>query len=304
MQDWVLWTLWAAFFQNARSSLQKRSKADLGTLGSAYCRFVYGWPFAVAYLLLLARWQGVPVPDAHAVFLLWVVVGGAAQIAGTVCLIHAFGFRNFAIATTYSKTDTLQAALFGFLLLGDPLSPAGAAGILLSAAGVVAISLARSSAGWRSALVAVGQPAAVYGILAGGGFAFSAVCYRAAALSLEPLGAAVQAATTLAWVLGVQTLAMGAWLAWRRRAQFLAVLRAWRATVWIGVTGMAASAGWFTAMTLENAAYVRAVGQVELVFALLASWLAFKERSTWTEILGIAAVAGGIAILLIGTASA
>jgi drug/metabolite transporter (DMT)-like permease len=301
MQDWVLWTLWAAFFQNARSSLQKRSKADLGTLGSAYCRFVYAWPFAVAYLFAVAEWSGAAVPAANGPFLLWAAFGGAVQIGATVCLIHAFGFRNFAIATAYSKTDTLQAAVFGIVLLGDPLSPAGAAGILLSMAGVIAISLTRNAASWKTALAAVGQPAALYGIAAGGGFALSAVCYRAAALSLAPLGATVQAATTLAWVLGFQTLAMGGWLAWRRRAQFLAVLEAWRSAVWIGIAGMAASAGWFTAMTLENAAYVRAVGQVELVFALLASWLAFKERSTWTEILGIAAVAGGIAVLLLGS---
>ena len=31
----------------------------------------------------------------------------------------------------------------------------------------------------------------------------------------------------------------------------------------IGACGMLASVGWFTAMTLQNASYVRAVGQVE-----------------------------------------
>jgi hypothetical protein len=36
---------------------------------------------------------------------------------------------------------------------------------------------------------------------------------------------------------------------------------------------MLASAGWFSAMTLQNAAYVKAVGQIELVFAFLASRL-------------------------------
>ena len=47
---------------------------------------------------------------------------------------------------------------------------------------------------------------------------------------------------------------------------------------------------------------MRALGQVELIFTLGASWLAFKERSTAVELLGIAALVAGIVILLLGTA--
>ena len=53
-------------------------------------------------------------------------------------------------------------------------------------------------------------------------------------------------------------------------------------------------------MTLENAAYVRAVGQIELVFTLVASYFFFRERSTALELAGIVLVVGGIVILLLG----
>ena len=52
------------------------------------------------------------------------------------------------------------------------------------------------------------------------------------------------------------------------------------------------------AMTLENAAYVRTVGQIELVFSLLASTIVFKERSSRYEILGMLLIVLGIVILL------
>lgn len=302
MDSWILWTLGGAFFQNLRSALQKRLKDDLGTLGSAFARFVYAWPLAVGYLLVSAEVTGVSVPDVQAVFLAYVVVGGAAQIMATVCLIEAFSHRNFAVATAYSKTDTVQAAVFGLILLGDALTALAVLGIAVSLVGVIAISLKRQQASWRQLLTGWLQPAALLGMAAGAGFAFSAVCYRAASLSLEPVGANVQAATTLAWVLGLQTLAMGAWLARRRPEQLRAVLASWRVSGWVGAAGMAASIGWFTAMTLENAAYVRALGQVELIFTLGASWLAFKERTTAVELLGIAALVAGIVILLLGTA--
>ena len=60
-----------------------------------------------------------------------------------------------------------------------------------------------------------------------------------------------------------------------------------------------ASVGWFTAMTLENAAYVRAVGQLELVFALGTSWLFFRERILPLELAGIACVIGGVLLLVL-----
>ena len=64
--------------------------------------------------------------------------------------------------------------------------------------------------------------------------------------------------------------------------------------------GMLASVGWFTAMTIQNAAYVRALGQIELVFTFAASHLFFGERSNRLELIGIALVVGGLLILLLG----
>ena len=65
------------------------------------------------------------------------------------------------------------------------------------------------------------------------------------------------------------------------------------------MTGVAGSAGWFTAFALMNAAYVRALGQVEIVFTLIVSVLVFHERLSPREGAGIAlVVASLIAIVL------
>ena len=65
------------------------------------------------------------------------------------------------------------------------------------------------------------------------------------------------------------------------------VVRGYRSARSVGLSGMLGSAVWFTAMTLENAAYVRAVGRIELVFALAASVLFFRERPTRPATLGV-----------------
>lgn len=61
---------------------------------------------------------------------------------------------------------------------------------------------------------------------------------------------------------------------------------------------MLGSVGWFTAMTLEQASYVRAFGQIEFVFALLVSTRFFRERYTRKELVGIALIAASSVALV------
>ena len=83
------------------------------------------------------------------------------------------------------------------------------------------------------------------------------------------------------------------------RGVVVRVLRAWRQAAPVGIMSVLGSAGWFTAMTLQNVAYVRALGQVELVFTVLVSRFGFREAPTWRELIGIVLVATGVVALLL-----
>ena len=61
------------------------------------------------------------------------------------------------------------------------------------------------------------------------------------------------------------------------------------------------SAAWFTAMTVERASYVKALGQLEFLLALGVSVLFFRERTNRLELLGMALVGGGVLVLLRAT---
>jgi drug/metabolite transporter (DMT)-like permease len=282
---WIPITIAAAFLQNLRSMLQN---------------FIYATPFAVAYVAGLAVAPGFTLPTPHTSFALYTMTGGLAQIVATALLIYLFSFRNFAVGTTYSKTETVQTAIFGLVILGDQLSVAAMVAILVSLSGVVALSSSQSSLALGRLLTAWTERTALIGLASGTFFGVSAVSYRAAALSLGGEGVLIQAAFTLACVLCFQTLVMGGYLLWREPGQFKQVLAAWPVALWVGVAGMLASVGWFTAMTLQNAAYVRALGQIELVFTFLAAHLFFRESSTRLEVTGILLIIGGILILLLG----
>jgi len=127
----------------------------------------------------------------------------------------------------------------------------------------------------------------VLGLLAGGFFGASAIGYRGATLQIASPDALFRAAFALACVTGFQTLAMTVWLIWREPGEVGRVLSGWQATVPVGVTGVVGSFFWFVAFALQNAAYVRSVGQVELLFSALVSTLVFRERPTGAEVAGM-----------------
>ena len=221
------------------------------------------------------------------------MLGGVSQITATALLVHLFGLRNFAVGTTFSKTETVQAALFGVVVLSDAITPMAGVALLVSLAGVAMIS---SVDGLRGGVFNRG---ALIGIASGTAFAVSGISYRGASLSLGSGDFLIRATFTLACVLVFQTVIMAVWLAWKDSAQIGRVLKSWRVSALVGIAGGLASLGWFSAMTLQNAAYVKAVGQVELLFSFAVSVLVFKERSSGREVGGIILVSLGILLLLL-----
>ncbi|MDH5557658.1 MAG: DMT family transporter [Alphaproteobacteria bacterium] len=299
MELWIPITIFAAFMQNARSALQKHLKGRLTTLGATYVRFLYATPFALAYLAGLHLVGGLPLPAPNQTFLIYVAFGGVSQIAFTFLLLWLFSFRNFAAGTTFSKTEVVQIAVLGFLVLGDTLTLASGAAILLAAFGVVVLSAAQTNVTLATLLTSLTEKSTLIGLASGAFLGASVVFFRGAALSLDYPGFLMAAGFTLAMALIFQTVIMGLYLAWQEPATLKAVVVHWRWSMAVGVTGMLASVGWFTAFTLENASYVRAVGQIELIFTFAASIFFFREKTNGKEVLGILLVAAGIILLIL-----
>ena len=290
METWVALSVVAAFLQNLRSALQKALTARVGVRGATYARFVFAAPWALLLVAALFGPMGFAAPIPTAAFAVWAVVGGMAQIGATLLLLHLFSLRNFAVGNTFAKTETVQAAVLGLVLLGDRVAFWPFMGICVSLSGVVLLSATRGLAG------GIWNRGAGLGLACGAAFALSAVSYRAAGLALDgPDGFAPRAALTLACVTLLQTVVMTVWLG--RGA--LPVLAAWRLAAPVGLAGMLASLGWFAAFGLATAAEVKAVGQIELVFSWLTARLAFGERPSLRETAGIALVSCGIAVLVL-----
>lgn len=290
---WVPIVLWAALAQTARNAAQRSLVAQAGTLGATLARFLYGIPFAAAWVLLLHRLPATagPVPGFHAAYFGWLLLGALGQLGATAALLAAMKQRNFVVGVAYSKTDALQVALFGALFLRELPGATALLAIALATAGVVMLSLPQKGAALEGRAWASG--AAWYGLASGAGFALSAVGYRGAALQLPDTSAWLAGAWGVLLAQGVQTLLLGGWLAWRAPAALRATATAWRVSTVAGATGALASIGWFTAFALTTAANVRTLGMVEVVFSYLVSHRVLREKLARVE-------QGGLALVVLG----
>lgn len=297
MSLWIPVTLAAAIFQTLRFMLQKRlSSTRLSASGATFARFAYSAPLIAALLATYLWLSGRSLPPLGGAFWAYALTGGLAQILATICVVALFGQRNFAVGITFKKTEVIQTVLVGYLVLGEGVSRAGFAAILLGLTGVLTLSGNPGGTGrwWQH----LGNRATALGLGSGVLFAISGVTYRAASLELGGLEPVLRAAITLAAVTSAQMIGMGAWLAWRDRAELRAVWAARRSAVWVGLFSMGGSFCWFIAFTLQTVAYVKALGQVELIFSMLASVLVFRERISARELAGIGLLGGSILLLV------
>lgn len=294
MSLWISISVAAAVFQTLRFMLQKvMAKQTLSAAGATFARFLYSVPIIVVLTTLYLDQTGQAWPDLSLQFWMYAATGGLAQVLATVCVVLVFKSRNFAVGITFKKTEVILAVLVGIVVLGDQVSWQGLGAIVLGLIGVLLLSSPAQIGAWHWRMMF--NRATGLGILSGALFAVSAVTYRGASLQLDMTDHWGRAGVTLAMVTSMQLTGMAIYLFLRERGEISAVWQARRVAGWIGILSMAGSFCWFTAFTLQNAAYVKAVGQIELIFSLLVTVLFFKEKISLREWIGVAVL--GMSVL-------
>lgn len=298
MELWIVFAIAAALFQTIRFMLQKvLSTGTLSTAGATIARFAYAMPAALVLTSGYLFYTGQSVPALGSVFWPYALAGAIGQIMATLCVVALFRQRNFAVGITFKKTEVIQTALAGWIVLSEPLSGYGWLAILIGLVGVLILSDTPNTNGsFRERFL---TRAVALGLLSGAFFAMAAIGYRGATLQVASDDPIIRAGVSLVLVTLSQTVMMGLWMRFKQPGELTRVWQARRTAVWVGITSMAGSFGWFVAFTLQTAAYVQAVGQIELIFSIMASTLFFKEKITAKEIAGIAVLTLSILMLIL-----
>ena len=291
---WIPATIAAALLQTARNLTQRSLTEVIGVVGATQVRFLFGLPFALLFLAIVSAvaQRSPPAVGLEAFgFTMW---GAITQIAATALMLAAMRERSFAVTTAYTKTEPVQVAIFGAILLGDTLSLGKFVAILVATAGVVVVS-------WKPGerLSAAGLRPMLLGIGAGACFAFSAIGFRGGIQALPEGGFFIRATTILALGLALQTAILTIYMLSANRAALVLSLKNWRRSLSAGFLGAAASQCWFLGFSLTSAANVRTLALIEVPLAQIASRKLFSEGTSPREWLGMAMIVLGVGSLLV-----
>jgi len=290
---WIPFAIIGSLGQVARNAMQRQLTKPLGTWGATNIRFLFGFPFSVLFLVGVLIASGDHLSAPPTMFWPWLVLGAITQIVGTGLMLLAMNDRSFVVTTAYLKTEAIQTAIFGFVFLGDHLTWLRVLAIVIATIGVVVTAL---RAGGEKGFVKL-KPT-ITGLVAAAAFALSAVGFRGAIITVPSVSFVTAASFTLMLSLFVQTLLLTIYLLWRAPGVLQAIFGLWKPSMFAGFVGAFASQFWFLAFALTAAANVRTLALIEVLFAQAVAHYSFKQPVLPREILGIALIMIGVAMLV------
>ncbi|MEP9355428.1 DMT family transporter [Xanthobacter sp. KR7-65] len=294
---WAVFTIIAAAAQTARNAMQRELTTKLGTAGATHVRFLFGFPFAVLFLIGTMVVTKLPPPSLTTPgFWPWIVLGALSQIIATALMLSVMNRRSFVAATAYIKTEPVQVAVFGLVFLHDQISAGAAVAIIVATAGVLTMSIKPAAAD------AVRLGSTLLGLGAGAMFALSAIGYRGAILALAYPNFVVAATFALVVSLAMQAGTLTLFLALRDPLVLRRILRLWRPSMFAGLMGALGSAFWFLAFAITAASNVRTLATIEILFAQVVSTFIFKQNVSFREMCGIVLIIVGVSMLICATA--
>ncbi|MCG9767513.1 DMT family transporter [Pseudoalteromonas piscicida] len=279
---WILFTLLAAFSQAWRNAFQSKLSESASTASVTLARFILASPLAGLYL-----WSLYQIAPAESLvinddFLAFVLGASVMQIIATGLMVVLFKQNNYAIGAGLAKSEALVAAILGVLFFGSSLTLLGWFGVFIGAIAVLLLS------GFN--LRAFNGKTALVGLACGTSFALTSLWVREASIT-SGLPFPHSAAWVLLLVLVCQTVMLSMYLTIREPHSWRVLWQRRKLTLAISVSSCIGSIGWFSAMSLEHVAYVKTLGQIEVFFTLLISFLWLKAPVKKRDSMGLLLIA-------------
>ncbi len=299
---WILIAICAASFQTSRNVLARGIVREVSPALNTWARFAFNLPLSALVLLLISLWQGSLRTPAG--FYAWCFGTAAAQLLGNVALVSAFRRSSFAESIVLHKLEVVFAALIGVFFFAEVPSPKGWVGVLICGVGVLLVNLGRDQglSGWRRAfhfdLGALQAMSSGILLVLTSFFLKEATAVLVEANPQVGEGRFQATVNTLFHTVWMQVALATTYLVAVTPGQLARIRRHWRRMALIGAVGFSGSICWFWAYSLALVAYVKAVGQVELLYSVLISVFFFREQDVLRKLPGMALVVAGILMVI------
>ena len=294
--NWIVTSVMGAFFQNARSSIQKKLNTEMSLMASTYVRFAFSLPILfVVFFIYFGNFNYFIISVQNSNFITYVILASILQITFTLLFLYLLKFTNFLIGTALSKTEVIQIAFFEFIILKDYLNFYALLGIMISTIGVIIFS----TKDLKNIINGFFSKSTVVGLLCGTLLALSVVFYRGSMEFLEFTNKNFdRALLTLFAATIIQTSLITFYLLLFEITEFKKIKSNIKLSSLAGFFGFSATISWFYSFSLVQAALVRAVGQIELLFSYISSRFMFKEKVRYIEIFGIIIFIFGLILVI------
>lgn len=297
---WVALTLLGSFMMTIRVAGQKMLAANISPWSVVYVRFIFGFPVALLVFLYLyqgGHYNGLQIKPT---FFLYILAASLLQLFASFCSVLLLGRKNFAVGSTLVKSEVVFTAIFGWILFAVYFDWVSWLAIVLNLVGLVIIAMSKMGITLTSLFTNLDSKSAVLGLLAGVGFALCSLFIRQASLHLELSSTGIEKGilvllATLTTQLFVLVFFIVAW----QRYCLNEIVRNLKPSLFIGVTSALGSLGWYSAYTLQTVAYVKVLGQIDMLFTILITLYFFREKIQYHEYVGLLLIVSSIVLLFI-----
>ena len=288
--SWVFFTLSAVVLQTFRNALQSKLSANMSTSGVTLARFLFAPPIALTYLLLLYAFSNQDIPEFSLKFIFLVLLASLMQIFATSLMVILFKQKNFSVGAGLAKSEALVAGVLGTVFFGSQLTLFGWVGILVGAAAIFVLS-----GGGRKGQLSL--KTVIIGLACGTCFALTSLFVREASHLLN-VPFPHSAAWVLVWVLCIQTTLLVSYIAVKNRSTFTTLKNNAKMTLATSIISCFGTICWFSAVSLHHVAYVKTLGQVEVLLTMLVATFWLKNKVQKHEILGLLLIAAAAILVM------
>jgi drug/metabolite transporter (DMT)-like permease len=288
--NWVFFTLGAVVLQTFRNALQSKLSDHISTSGVTLARFLFAPPIALTYLILLYTFSHQTIPEFTLKFIFLVLLASVMQISATSLMVILFKQKNFTVGAGLAKSEALVAGVLGTVFFGSQLSWFGWIGILVGAAAIFVLS-----GGGKKGQLSL--KTVIIGLACGTCFALTSLFVREASHLLN-VPFPHSAAWVLLWVLCIQTTLLVSYISVKNKKTFVALKNNVKITLATSIISCFGTICWFSAVSLHHVAYVKTLGQVEVLLTMLVATIWLKNKVHKHEVIGLLLIAVAAILVL------
>lgn len=287
---WALYAFLSAFFVATTDPIAKRSlkKDD---------EYVVGWMLLAVSSVFLGAYYfsrgAIHIKPGLAATLVAVV---PLEIMASILYYRALKLTDISLSVPFLALTPVFVVLTAFLILGERISPAGIAGILLIAAGVYTLNIKEVRYGWTTPIKAIFlNRGSVYMLAVAFVFSVTASVSKMVMLLSSPEQAPFLYNFSI-------TIAMAPIIAYRL-AKGRSVLSLDRGSVIsyaaLGLSAALSSIFFFKSMACANVAYAISIKRLSLLISVGYGWLFFRERDVHIRLASTVCMVLGVGMILI-----